>query len=41
MIVDNVVRDGAVVDSAKPDPVIQGIRRFHEMLAAEPRATAS
>jgi predicted O-methyltransferase YrrM len=41
IIVDNVVRDGAVVDSAKPDPVIQGIRRFHEMLAAEPRATAT
>jgi predicted O-methyltransferase YrrM len=41
IIVDNVVRDGAVVDAASPDPVIQGIRRFHEMLAAEPRATAT
>ena len=41
IIVDNVVRDGAVVDSAKSDPVIQGIRRFHKMLAAEPRATAT
>jgi predicted O-methyltransferase YrrM len=41
IIVDNVVRDGAVVDSASPDPVIQGIRRFHEVLAAEPRATAT
>ncbi len=41
IIVDNVVRDGAVVDSASPDPVIQGVRRFHEMLAAEPRATAT
>jgi predicted O-methyltransferase YrrM len=41
IIVDNVVRDGAVVDSASPDPVVQGVRRFHEMLAAEPRATAT
>ena len=36
-----VVRDGAVVDSASPDPAVQGVRRFHEMLAAEPRATAT
>jgi predicted O-methyltransferase YrrM len=41
IIVDNVVRDGAVADGASADPVIQGIRRFHEMLAAEPRATAT
>jgi predicted O-methyltransferase YrrM len=41
IVVDNVVRDGAVVNAASNDPVIQGIRRFHEMLAAEPRATAT
>jgi predicted O-methyltransferase YrrM len=41
IILDNVVRDGAVADGASTDPVIQGIRRFHEMLAAEPRATAT
>jgi predicted O-methyltransferase YrrM len=41
IIVDNVVRDGAVADGASADPVILGIRRFHEMLAAEPRATAT
>jgi predicted O-methyltransferase YrrM len=41
IVVDNVVRDGAVVNAASSDPVIQGIRRFHEMLAAEPRATAT
>jgi len=41
IVVDNVVRDGAVADPANTDPAIQGIRRFHEMLAAEPRATAT
>jgi predicted O-methyltransferase YrrM len=41
IIVDNVVREGAVADGASADPVILGIRRFHEMLAAEPRATAT
>jgi predicted O-methyltransferase YrrM len=41
IIVDNVVRDGAIADGASADPVILGIRRFHEMLAAEPRATAT
>lgn len=37
IIADNVVRDGAVLDAASADPNIQGIRRFSEMLAAEPR----
>ena len=41
IIVDNVVRDGAVMDAASVDPVILGIRHFHEMLAAEPRVTAT
>ena len=41
IIVDNVVRDGAVVDAASSDPVIQGIRRLNELLAAEPRVTAT
>ena len=41
IIVDNVVRDGAVVDAASEDPGIQGVRRFHERLAAEPRVSAT
>ena len=41
LIADNVVRDGAVADpeSAKPD--VQGIRHFNEMLAQEPRVSAT
>ena len=41
IIVDNVVRDGRVIDAESSDPDIQGIRRFNEMLAAEPRVSAT
>jgi len=41
ILVDNVVRDGAVVDPSSADPDIQGIRRLNELLAAEPRVTAT
>jgi predicted O-methyltransferase YrrM len=41
IIADNVVRGGAVVDSASTDPGVQGVRRFIEMLAAEPRVNAT
>jgi predicted O-methyltransferase YrrM len=34
IIVDNVVRDGRVVDSESDDPDIQGVRRFLEMVGA-------
>lgn len=38
IIVDNVVRKGAVIDADSSDPDIQGVRRFIELLAAESRA---
>jgi predicted O-methyltransferase YrrM len=41
IIVDNVVRKGAVVDAASGDPTIQGVRRFYELLAAERRVSAT
>ncbi len=41
IIVDNVVRNGAVIDSASADPDIQGVRRFNELLAAERRVRAT
>lgn len=34
--VDNVVRNGAVVDAASADPNIRGVRRLYEPPAAEP-----
>jgi predicted O-methyltransferase YrrM len=41
IIVDNVVRKGAVADSGTRDPDVQGMRRFLEMAAAEPRVDAT
>ncbi len=41
IIVDNVVRGGAVIDSASRDAGIQGVRRLNELLAAEPRVSAT
>lgn len=36
IIVDNVVRDGGVIDPDSTDPRIQGVRRFVEQLRATP-----
>ena len=41
IIIDNVVRDGKVIDPASTDPSIKGVRRLMEMLKAERRVTAT
>jgi predicted O-methyltransferase YrrM len=41
VIVDNVVRDGAVIDATSSDPSIQGVRTFINMLAADVRVSAT
>ena len=41
IIVDNVVRDGKVIDATTSNPDIQGVRLFNEKLAAEPRVSAT
>jgi predicted O-methyltransferase YrrM len=41
IVADNVVREGAVIDPKSSDPNVQGVRRFTEKLAAEPRLTAT
>lgn len=38
---DNVVRDGAVIDAQSADPRVQGVRRFTDMIAEEPRLVAT
>lgn len=40
IIADNVVREGKVVDAQDPDPMVRGIRRFNEALAATPGISA-
>jgi predicted O-methyltransferase YrrM len=41
IIVDNVVRKGAVIDADSDDPDVQGVRRLNEVLAKEKRVTAT
>ncbi|MFG3052471.1 O-methyltransferase [Kitasatospora sp. NPDC048239] len=41
IIVDNVVRGGAVADADSTDPATVGTRRLHELIAAEPRVSGT
>ena len=41
IVVDNVVREGDVVDENSPDAAVQGVRRMNERIAAEPRVSAT
>lgn len=40
IIADNVVRAGAILDATGGDPIVRGMRRFTELLGAEPRVSA-
>lgn len=41
IIIDNVVRDGAVIDAASSDPRVLGVRRLNALIAAEQRVSAT
>jgi len=41
IIGDNVIRDGAVTDPEDPDPRVQGVRNFIQMMAEDPRLDAT
>ena len=41
IVVDNVVRDGAVIDARSRDAAVQGVRRLYDLIAAEPRVAAT
>ncbi|HEX9198285.1 MAG TPA: O-methyltransferase [Acidobacteriaceae bacterium] len=41
IVIDNVVREGAIIDDASTDPMVLGVRAMFEMLAAEPRLLAT
>ncbi len=41
IVVDNVVRSGAVVDTNSDDASVQGVRALFDLVAAEPRLTAT
>jgi predicted O-methyltransferase YrrM len=41
IVCDNVVRHGALVDRSSADPGVQGTRRMFDMIAKEPRLSAT
>jgi predicted O-methyltransferase YrrM len=41
ILADNVIRDGEVIDATSTDPNVQGVRRFFELLAADPRLSST
>jgi predicted O-methyltransferase YrrM len=41
IITDNVIRSGGLIDPASEDPSVQGGRDLHDLLAAEPRVSAT
>ena len=41
IVVDNVVRDGAVIDADSTDESVRGVRRFNEIVAHERRVSAT
>jgi len=41
IVVDNVVRDGAVIDAESADASVHGVRRLNELMASEPRVSAT
>jgi predicted O-methyltransferase YrrM len=41
IVADNVIRDGAVIDRNSSDANVRGIRRFNELVAENPRLSAT
>jgi len=41
IVADNVIREGEVADPASGDVSVRGVRRFFELVAAEPRISAT
>jgi predicted O-methyltransferase YrrM len=41
IVIDNVIRRGAVIDAKSSDNNIRGVRQMHELIAAEPRVSAT
>jgi predicted O-methyltransferase YrrM len=41
IVVDNVVREGAILDTSGKDSSVQGMRRFFELAATDPRVSGT
>jgi predicted O-methyltransferase YrrM len=41
IVLDNVIREGAILNARSRDPAVVGTRRLHDTLASEPRLSAT
>ena len=41
IVIDNVVRDGKVIDAKSSDEGVQGVRKMNDLIAKEKRVTAT
>jgi predicted O-methyltransferase YrrM len=41
ILIDNVVREGAVIDAASEDASVRGVRELNEMIARDARVSAT
>jgi predicted O-methyltransferase YrrM len=41
IVVDNVIRDGKLIEPGTGDPAVEGVRRLHDVVASDPRVTAT
>ena len=41
IVLDNVIREGAILNARSRDPAVVGTRRLHDLLASEPRLSAT
>jgi predicted O-methyltransferase YrrM len=41
IVLDNVIREGDILNARSRDPAVVGTRRLHELLASEPRLSAT
>ena len=41
IVIDNIIRDGKVIDANSKDPDVQGVRRFNDVLSTDTRVSAT
>ena len=41
IFVDNVVREGEIIEASSEDPNVQGMRRFFELASTDPRVSGT
>lgn len=41
IVADNMVRSGAIIEAGSDDPMVQGARALYDLIAAEPRVSAT